>query len=165
MANPIDPKTWEDAEKAYINGVERSLAAIATRFSLGKRTVEKYAAEHDWDAKRKAGKVVAISKPKPITDSAPRDEVAYVRTRRQAEEINELEVVRLAIGDVSAMMGGSEIDARGMGSCASALCKLVELHLKLKPRTAADLADLLIASRIPVREFVQILKERQQASA
>lgn len=140
----------------------------ADRLGVSRRTVERWASEDGWGAMKKAQKVVPIGeakKPKPKPAQTPKDEPVRVQRRRQAGEIDELELVDLALSDVSAIMGSGEVDARSIGSCAGALCKLIELRLKLKPRSAAELAELAIGLGVNPAEFAREVRQAWEKRA
>lgn len=179
MANPIDPKTWEDAEKAYVNGIERSLAAIATRFNLGKRTVEKYASEHDWDAKRRANKVVTISPAQPkrslsFSEDAPRK--PQLSRVRGSSEIDDMEIVDGALASLSAALTSGtlqmsdgevrySVSGRDLAACASALIKVLEYRRKINPTSVAALAEMAIELGINPTEFMAELSRQWKLGA
>lgn len=150
------------------------MATIAAQFGLASRTVERWAKndpEGEWFTLRQAKKVVSINqpakpKPHPVNNPNPTPAREPVRVRRRDRgEIDELELVDIALCDVSAVMGGGEIDAKGIGSCATALCRLVELRLKLKPRSVAELAELAIGLGVSPAEFARELRQAWEKRA
>jgi transposase-like protein len=170
------PEFKKQVEQAYLNSND-SLAAIAAHFSIGQRTVEGWASDGGWDALRKTQKVVPIgearaktqnAKPQSVNRPSPTPEdYPPIRSRRRAGQIDELEVVESAIVNLDLLLGGMcgmssddrVIDTRGIGGVAGALCKLIELRLKLKPRTAAEVAEMAIALGVRPNEFMQALAE------
>ncbi|MBW4675932.1 MAG: DUF1804 family protein [Desmonostoc geniculatum HA4340-LM1] len=160
MSSPIDPKTWNKARDAYVAGTE-SLAAIAMRFGISKRAVEKRASDEGWAALRQAQQGV---QPK-ITARAPAPLPPTPRPRHQSQGLDEVEIIDTAIASLSAILSGSMEDTRGIGGIATGLCRLIELRNKLIPKTAADLADMAIALGISPTEFIHALNAQCQKKA
>jgi hypothetical protein len=156
MSSPIDKKTWEKAKEAYLSSSD-SLAAIAMRFGISKRAVEKKASEEGWTDKRNGGskkQVIEISLPTPKRN---------FRHRHQPE-MDEIEIIDSAIASLSAVISSGE-DTRSVGSCATSLCRLIELRNKLVPKTVFDLADMAVALDISPQEFVRALSDKWQQRA
>lgn len=149
------------AEQLFLSG--ETIAAVAEQVGVNRRTIERWANEGAWREKRGVVPIAEAKKPKP--DQPPRDEVVRVNRRRRAGEIDELELVDIALSDVSAVMGSGEIDAKGIGSCASALCRLIELRLKLKPRSAAELAEMALNLGVNPAEFARELRQAWEKRA
>lgn len=151
MSSPIDPKIWGKAKDAYINSTE-SLAALAMRFGISKRAVEKRASDEGWAALRQ-GQNVPV-KPKPVTHPFVPPPV-----RRQTQRFDEVEIIESGIASLSGILSGGMEDTRGIGSIATGMCRLIELRNKLVPKTAADLADMAIALDISPEDFIRQLEE------
>lgn len=159
MSNPIDPKIWNKAKDDYVSGDE-SLAAIALRFGISKRAVEKRASDEGWAALRQAqsgSKATArVSKPAPLPPP----------TRRSGpQDFDEIEILTSAIASLSGILSGGSEDTRGIGSVATGLCRLIELRNKLLPKTAADLADMAISLGISPQEFIRALSDKWEKQA
>lgn len=143
---------------------------IAQHFGVTTRTIERWASQDGWGARKHAEKVVSIGQAKkkiqqPKPESTHNGSTAPIRSRRSAGEIDELNLVDLALSDISAFMSSGEMDARGIGSCATALCRLIELRLKLKPRSAAELAELAIGLGMSPAEFARELRQAWEKRA
>lgn len=148
--------------------------AIAQKLGVSRRTVERWATEDEegkWTDLKTARKVVGISEAR-----AAREDVAPRPKRSQkAEDFKPLQLVDLALNDVSGMMAGREcmgddgpitmISGRDMAGLASALCKLIELRLKLAPPTAEALAERAIALGYSPQEFAAELRRQWQQQA
>ncbi|MCC5636297.1 hypothetical protein LC593_10595 [Nostoc sp. CHAB 5844] len=156
MSSPIDPKTWSDAKDAYVTGTE-SLAAIALKFGISKRAVEKRASDEGWAALRQAG---SGQPPKTIRTPTP----SLPRPRQQAQT-DEVEIIDTAIASLSGILAGGMEDTRGIGGIATGLCRLIELRNKLVPKTAADLADMAISLDISPTDFINALRDKWQKKA
>lgn len=133
---------------------------IAHHLQVSTRTIERWASQDGWGARKQARKVVAIA-PRKQSSPTPGDEPAP-RPRRKRGEIDELEIVENAIVNLDSMLnsmaGHGMIDTRGIGGTAGALVKLLEYRRKLQPPTAAELAEQMIALGIPPAEVVSELK-------
>lgn len=158
------PEFKEEVKQAYLSGNE-SLAAIATQFGVGERTVEGWSKEGGWDGLKKASKVVPIGegkkKEKPSRSTSQED---TPRIRRSPSSLDPVQLVDTALYDVSGMMGGGD-DGREVAALAGALCKLIELKLKLEPPTAAALAERVITLGFTPHEFAAALKEQWRLKA
>jgi hypothetical protein len=165
-------KTIQDkAKEAFLAG--ETIAAIATRFEMSRRQIERWAKAGNWrEAKEALGKtnVVPMQKPKAVVQTT----APPMRSKRKASEIDELQIVELAIADLSAAMyaasnssddNGKGIDVRALGGLAGGLVRLLEYRRKICPPTAAELAELAIAIGYSPETFMQALHEawRRQA--
>jgi hypothetical protein len=164
------------AKEAFLAG--ETIAAIATRFEMSRRQIERWAKAGNWREEKEAlGKtnVVPMQKPnaKPQTTTAPPTR-SKRKTSEKASEIDELEIVEFAIADLSAAMyaasksgddNGKGIDVRALGGLAGGLVRLLEYRRKICPPTAAELAELAIALGCSPETFMQALHEtwRKQA--
>jgi transposase-like protein len=159
------PEFKEQVKQAYLSSGD-SLATIAARFGVGERTIENWSKEGSWDTRRKAQKVIPIgeakSKSQPTAatiDPPPQREAAPSRSRRQRGDIDEIELIELAVADVSgAMSTAASEDLRSLGALAGALVKLLEYRRKIAPPTAAELADQVIALGVSPSDLVRELK-------
>jgi hypothetical protein len=141
--------------------------AIALHFNMSTRTIERWAAQDGWGARKQAQKVVAIGSSRKQTSPTPGDEPVSPKPRRQRGAIDEMEIIESAIVSLDALLssmgglsGDDRIDTRGIGGTASALVKLLEYRRKIQPPTAAELADLVIELGISPTEFVAELKQK-----
>lgn len=166
VANCRTMSQKQQAEKLFNQG--ETIATIATKLGVSRRTIERWANDGAWREKR--SNVVSIAdgaKKKPLQQSPESDHnPAPIRRRSRGGDIDELDLVDLALSDVSAAMSGAgQEDIRSLGSLATALCRLVELRLKLKPRTAAELAELAIALKLSPTEFARELRQAYEKRA
>ncbi|MBD2156220.1 helix-turn-helix domain-containing protein [Leptolyngbya sp. FACHB-16] len=158
------PEFKEEVKQAYLSGNE-SLSAIASQFGVGERTVEGWSKEGGWDGLKKASKVVPIGEGKKKAKPAQANDYDDApRIRRSPNSLDPLQLVDTALYDVSGMMGGGE-DGREIAALAGALCKLIELKLKLEPPTAAALAERVIALGLTPHEFAAALKDQWRLKA
>ncbi|MBD3882159.1 LysM peptidoglycan-binding domain-containing protein [Phormidium tenue FACHB-886] len=142
-----------------------SMEAIAKRFGISERTLIRWSKadpEGEWTVLRKAKTIVSAPKLQVIDGELPAREN---RVRRSRGTIDELEIIELAISDLSATLASGETDSRSLGSIAGALVRLLEYRRKIQPATAAELAELVLSLGISPTEFVSELKQRWQQSA
>jgi transposase-like protein len=159
-----DPRKIQ-AKQALLAG--ETIASIAARLGVNRRTIERWADDGAWREQKQAQNVVPIGeakskqpKPKPVNTHPTPCHEPRVRRREQGE-IDELEMIELALADVStAMSTASSEDLRSLGSLAGALCKLLEYRRKIKPPTVVDLAEQVIALGISPSDLVAELKTR-----
>lgn len=139
------------AKRDFQNG--DTFIKIAERYKVSTKTVQRWAKAGHWRAEAVADNIVPLK--------------AEFRERRERQpaNINELEIVDFALEDLSAIMAAETVDVKAVGSIASALCRLIELRLKLKPRTASELADMAVALGLKPSDFAQELKERWSRTA
>lgn len=140
MPKKID---WKAIEKAYRNSND-SPAKLAIQFGVSKRSIELKVDAEGWKAERET-KVMKVPPP----ENAP---------RRSRGRVDELELVDNALHTIDRVLSGGDTDAKGLGTCASALCRLIEMRLKLQPRTAADLAELAIGLGMSPGDFARELR-------
>jgi transposase-like protein len=156
-------------KRAYLDSTD-SMAQVAQRFGLTSRTVERWASEEGWAAERKGRSLSNEPAKAVVTEVLPTEPMPKpqpIARRRATEQIDELEIIDTAILDIRAAMGGGSdsVDLRSLGSAASGLCRLVELRLKLQPKTAADLAKQAMQLGIKPETFLQALAEQWQQQA
>lgn len=158
---PGDPRRAEAKRLHATEGLTQG--EIADRLGVCRRTVERWAVADDWATRRPGGKsakevvetsATAPGKPAPIDIRA---RVAKMKSEYTPEDIDELFLLDRALVTVAEVMGG-DVAIRDIGTCASALCKLIELRLKLKPRSASQLAEMAIELGVTPAEFVAELK-------
>lgn len=155
----------EEVKIAYINGSD-SLAIVAGRFGIGERTIEMWSKDGGWEALKRANNVVPIGEAKSKQAKPINSQPAPVRVRTRRAEIDELDIVEGAIESLSGLLtgmtlGGEDrpIDTRGVGGVAGALVKLLEYRrARLKPATAAEVAEMAIGLGISPQEFIAELK-------
>ncbi len=145
MPKKID---WEPIKRAYFASGE-SYAAIATRFGISERAVEKRASEEGWARSRtQISEEIQAPKAKP----AKRPTVTA--------DLDALTTIDLAIADLSADMADSPIKSKE--SAATALVRLLEYRQKLAPTTAAELAERAIELGITPDQFLEELRQAWQ---
>ena len=148
----------KDQSKAlFLNG--ETIQAIADRFNISRRTVERWADAGNWrEEKEQQSNVVPLAKPKqPKLVTHP---PIRAPLRRSDSGIDDLEVIEGAIAELSASLPVAEDKSKG--GIATALGRLVELRQKMQPKTAAELAQQVIDLGISPAEFVAELKEKWQ---
>lgn len=151
MPKKID---WAEIKKAYLEDGE-SYASLALRFNVGKSTIEARASSEGWAALKKGGvsRVNQGDTPKP-----------QIRTRMPSTQgIDEIEIIEDAIAKMSADLHVAE--PKSAEGAANAIAKLIELHNRLTPKTAADLADMAIELGISPKDFVRALSDKWQERA
>lgn len=166
----LDPRRIEAKKLSLEQGLTQ--AAIAQRLGVSQRTVERWASEDGWGARKKAqAKVISINEAKSQPSQPPpastHNNPPSVRPRRQRGEVDELEIVEDAIENLATLLGcsgmsdGSDrpIDTRGIGGIAGALVKLLEYRRKIQPPTAAELAEQAIAMGVSPDQFMQALRD------
>lgn len=148
-----------------------TLEEVAYQFGVSERAIKGKASAGKWAERRRGQNVIPIADKEPRaakrrsldSDALPR----IPRPKRRTEEISELEIIENAIVNLDSLFNAiCEIgDLRGVGGAAGALCKLVELRMKLKPKTAAELAEMAIELGITPTEFAFQLREKWQLRA
>jgi transposase-like protein len=144
----------EELVKAqYITG--ESSAAIAAKFGMNARTVQRWANEGNWDKLRQNNdKVVQIN----AAATVGKAQAVARAPRKTQRDFDALELVDDAIAILSGSMHG-DVDPRAIGGIANSLRGLIEFRRKLCPPTAADLVEQAIALGISPAEFARELRE------
>ncbi|MGL4230464.1 MAG: hypothetical protein ACRCWJ_03780, partial [Casimicrobium sp.] len=110
------------------------------------------------------------SSPPPRSQSQPNDPSSSGYTSGYTESVSAPGIATggdpITIAEATIRRLQDQMTDDGLGRDVSAIAKELREWLKYrtelkKPRTAEDFAQALIASGVPVREFVRILKERQ----
>jgi transposase-like protein len=162
------------AKQALLAG--ETIASIAARLGVNRRTIERWADDGAWREQKQAQNVVSIGEakskqPKPVNTPTPCYE-PRVRQKREQGEIDELEIVEgaiisldLLLAGMGGMSGDGMVDTRGIGGTAGALVKLLEYRRKIKPPTAAELAEQAIAFGMSPAEFARELRQAWEKRA
>ena len=132
----------QQAEQLFTEG--ETIVAIAQKLGVSRRTIERWANEGAWREKR--GNVVSIA--------AARD-----RHSDDSDDFDYLELVDRCLSRIAEISESSEVDARSSAPLATALVKLLELRLKLKPRSVTELIEMAIDTGITPSELVAELRK------
>jgi hypothetical protein len=162
MPRKIDDRVRQLAGDTYAK-TDLTLPQIAKKFKVSDRTTQTWSSEDNWDLQRTAHR--ESNKPQNVVEFArqPREERPLIRSMASSQD--PIEIADMIIKDLQGEMA-VEGAGREKAAVANALREWVKYRSELlKPKTAADFADQLIASGVSIREFVQLLKERQAASA
>lgn len=155
MPKKID---WEAIKKAYFEEAE-TYASLALRFGVGKSTIEARASAEGWAALKKSKDSGVSRVPFQGTPQKPQ-----IRTRTQSiQGIDEIEIIQDAITKLSGDLHGAE--PKSVEGVANAIAKLVELHNRLLPKNASDLADMAIELGIAPTDFIRALNSKWQERA
>lgn len=149
------------AQALFLTG--ETMAAIAKRLGVSTRTIQRWADAGGWREQRTVLPMERRGNQRSGEHAGHEPDGSSQRPGRR--KINELEIVDLALGDLSGVMGTGDLDPRVMGGLATGICRLIELRLKLSPKTAAEFADQVLASNITPSEFVAELKRQWQQRA
>lgn len=164
MPAAIDPKLKSAIKRAY---VESGLSpdSLATQFGVSERSIWLWIKKDGWDADRKAQKVIDFARrpspppPRSETNSGAQSETTSARG--MAAGGDPITIAEATIRRLQDQMA-DDMPGRDISAIAKELREWLKYRTELKkPRTAADFADALIASGVPVREFVRVLRDRQ----
>jgi hypothetical protein len=154
MPAPIDPNLKAQIRRAYVNS-RLSPQELADKFGVSDRSVQNWAKAENWDAERTAEKVIEFAR-------QPRSERPSIRG--VIDPSNAIAIADLAIKDLQVLLIDSDMSGKDKAAISNSLRQWLEYREKLQPKTAADLADQVIALGIPISEFVRELKERWQSA-
>lgn len=135
-------------------------SAIARKFGISKRAVDERIPQWRASSDAPANKIVQLQ-------AQQRPPVTPAVAVRRAEQSDDLTIVGNAIQDVAAALGkaANGEDLRSLGGIATGLVRLIELKLKLQPRTAAELAEVAISQGVRPEDFLKALKDQWQLRA
>lgn len=144
----IPPQVWTEIKNQYIGG-QATLAELALKHRVGKSTLMNKAATENWSALRKTGITVkenVLQDPQikfgEIPDSSVIVDEAILILRESLPEAR----------------------SRSKEAIALALCKLIELRVKMNPPTVLDLVERAIDLGFGPDEFLSELKRRWNES-
>lgn len=153
MPKIIDEKVWEDIKNDYLKN-NKTYEQLASEYPASLRSIQKRGSDEGWAELKKAQKVISISAGQTAKTQKPK---TPSRSRTTAGSIDEIGIVQEAIEIAKA---GLYTEFKSGEGCASVLVKLIELHRKINPPSAGELADMIISLNISPAEFVQELRER-----
>ncbi len=153
MPAPTDPNLKAAIEQAYINS-KLSPKELSEKFdgAVSDRTIERWAKDGGWEAKRTAAKVINLD-----TNRTPRENP---RSIRRAHPENTLEILNDAIATLYADLGSSV--GKDAAAIANSLKGLLEYREKLQPPTASDLVKRAIELGYTPDTFMQALRDEWQ---
>jgi hypothetical protein len=149
---------WDEIKKAYLEEAE-TYASLALRFGVGKSTIEARASAEGWAALKK-GKDSGVSRS--AFQGTPQKPQIRARSLT-VQSIDEIEIIQDAITKLSGDLHVAE--PKSAEGVAGAIAKLVELHNRLVPKTASDLADMAIELGIAPADFIRALNSKWQERA
>ena len=131
---------------------------IAAELGVSERTVKRWAKAGGWGGDtvtKETAKVVSLA-----------DRSAPPRSRQRGQ-IDRIEIVEMAIANLSELLRSDHISVNspGVGSTASALVRLLEYHHKICPPTVSDLARQAMEMGIRPNEFLDALRNEWQQRA
>ncbi|MHC5915869.1 MAG: hypothetical protein ACYTXE_33840 [Nostoc sp.] len=163
MPKKLDAKLVAQIEEFYLSDGSQTYLSLSERFGVGKSTLERIGKERNWARKRDqqssdhlieqaaiVGESLARLNPDALTEF---DEFSQRRL---------LKIIRKGLLVFEAVIDQNANNPRILASLAGGLTKLVEVHLKLQPLTAADLVETLIKLDIGPQEFLAQLQQEKQ---
>ncbi|MEO1399695.1 MAG: hypothetical protein AAFV72_00390 [Cyanobacteria bacterium J06635_1] len=170
------------AKLAYVSSKDLSFSQLAEQFGVSTVTVQRWSSadpDGPWTAQRRKREDLQVANvlpfavpagkahtPEELTRVAPKA-TREAKAAREAGDIDPLQIVDLAIADLSsAMQTQAQFNLpQGMGACAGGLVRLLEFRRKLQPPTAAELAEQVIALGISPQEFTAELSRQWAKTA
>lgn len=163
MPKKIDDRVRQLAGKTYAE-TDLTLSQIAEKFKVSDRTVQTWSVEDKWELQRTAHResnkppnVVAFRQHHKL-DDPPNARVIH-------KSDDPLEIATMTIKDLQGEMAAN-IGGRDMAAIAKELREWVKYRDELlKPKTAKEFADQLIASGVSIAEFLAVVEEHLAVSA
>lgn len=166
MPKRLDEQLVSKIEGVYLKDEAETYASLSERFSVGKSTLERIGKERNWARKRDQQK--ARRAEKIIKQSATVSQSLEQLNLNALAEFDEftqkrlLKTVQRGLIAFEFVIGQNVDNPRVLASLAGGLAKLVEVHLKLQPLTAADLVETLIKLDVGPQEFLAQLQQEKQ---
>lgn len=158
---PMSQAKKEIAKAKFITG--ETIAAIADAIGVSRRTIERWADEGDWRSLRSAATEqppnVVTLKPKSPESRAASTQFTHppIARRISQGDLDDIEIIENAIATLSGALAG-EVPPQSLGAIAGGIVKLIELRLKLQPKTAANVAQMVLDLKLNRQEFMSELR-------
>ena len=166
MPKRLDEQLISKIEEVYLKDETETYSSLAERFSVGKSTLERIGKERNWARKRDQQKArraqKLIKQSEIVTQSLERVNPDTLMELDQFSQKRLLKIVERGLIVFENAIEQSSKNPRVLSSLASGLVKLVDIHLKLEPLTAADLVEILIRLDVGPDEFLSQLRQEQQ---
>ena len=166
MPKRLDEQLLSKIEQLYLENETETYGSLAERFQVGLSTLERLGKERGWGRKRdqkKARRADKLIKQSAIVTQSLENLNSNTLTKLdQFSQKRLLKTVEKGLRVFETAIEKNADNARVLGSLAGGLTKLVEVHLKLQPLTAADLVEILIQADIGPDEFLTQLKQEKQ---
>lgn len=163
MPKRLDAKLLAEIEEFYLSDHSQTYSTLAKKFQIGLSTLEREGRKRNWARKRdQQSSDRLIEQAAIVGESLARLNPNALAEFDQFSQRRLLKIIRKGLLVFEAVIDQNANNPRVLGTLASGLTKLVEVHLKLQPLTANDLVEILIQSSIGPDEFLLQLRQEKE---
>lgn len=163
MPKKLDAKLVAQIEEFYLSDGSQTYLSLSERFGVGKSTLERIGKERNWARKRDQQNSDQLIKQSVIvSESLEKLNPNALAEFDQFSQRRLLKIIRKGLLVFEAVIDQNANNPRVLASLAGGLSKLVEVHLKLQPLTAADLVEILVRLDVGPEEFLSELRQQKQ---
>ncbi len=166
MPKRLDDKLLFEIEQFYLDHESETYASLSERFSVGKSTLERIGKQRGWSKRRdQQSSDKLIEQAVIVGESLARLSPNALAEFDQFSQRRLLKIIQKGLLVFEAVIDQNADNPRVLASLAGGLTKLVEVHLKLQPLTAADLVETLIKLDVGPQEFLAQLQQQRKLNA
>lgn len=164
MPKKLDAELLVEIEKIYLANHSETYASLAKKFQVGLSSLERIGKQRGWSKKRDQQNSDQLIKQSVIvSESLAKLNPNVLSEFDEFSQQRLLRIVRKGLLAFEAAIDKSSSDnPRLLSSLASGLSKLIEVHLRLQPLTAADLVEVLVRLDVGPEEFLSELRQQKQ---
>jgi hypothetical protein len=163
MPKRLDDKLLAEIEEIYLADHSQTYSTLAKRFQIGLSTLEREGRKRNWARKRDQQNSDQLIKQSAIVgESLARLNPNALAEFDQFSQKRLLKIIQKGLLVFEAVIDQNADNPRVLASLAGGLTKLVEVHLKLQPLTAADLVETLIKLDVGPQEFLAQLQQQRK---
>ena len=164
MPKKLDAKLLAEIEEFYFSDDSQTYSSLAKKFQVGLSSLERIGKQRGWSKRRDQQNSDQLIKQSVIVSES----LAKLNPNVLSEfdEFSQRRLLRIVrkglLAFETAIDESSSDNPRLLSSLASGLSKLVEVHLRLQPLTAADLVEILVRLDVGPDEFLSELRQQKQ---
>lgn len=164
MPKKLDAELLAQIEQLYLSDPAQTYATLSKKFQVGLSSLERIGKQRGWSKRRDQQSSDQLIKQSIIvSESLAKLNPDVLSEFDQFTQRRLLRIVQKGLLAFEAAIDKSSSDnPRLLSSLASGLSKLIEVHLRLQPLTAADLVEVLVRLDVGPDEFLSELRQQKQ---
>lgn len=166
MPKRLDDKLLAEIEEIYLSNELETYSSLAKRFQVGLSSLERIGKQRGWSKRRdQQSSDKLIEQAAIVGESLAKLSPNALAEFDQFSQRRLLKIIQKGLLVFEAVIDQNADNPRVLASLAGGLTKLVEVHLKLQPLTAADLVETLIKLDVGPQEFLAQLQQQRKLNA